>query len=108
MTISPELLKSVARLKLDLPPVAVAFVATPPAGLDHIDRPLPAGCSYWKHASEGHVFYTLPEDHQNCPVGAYAHGVTLSPAKAEELNGLIGTMVQLQYIKMEEVPGIPH
>jgi len=108
MSISPELLKSVARLKLDLPPVAVAFVATPPAGLDHIDRPLPAGCSYWKYASEGHAFYTLPEDHQNCPVGAYTHGVTLSPAKVEELNGLIGTMVGLQYIKMEEVPGIPH
>jgi uncharacterized protein (DUF169 family) len=69
---------------------------------------MPAGCSYWKHASEGHAFYTTPEDHQNCAVGAFTHGVTLSPEKAQELEGLIGTMVQLQYLRSEEVPGIPH
>jgi uncharacterized protein (DUF169 family) len=69
---------------------------------------MPAGCSYWKHASEGNAFYTTPEDHENCAVGAFTHGVTLSPAKATELEGLIGTMVQLQYLRSEEVPGIPH
>jgi uncharacterized protein (DUF169 family) len=41
-------------------------------------------------------------------VGAFTHGVTLSPAKATELEGLIGTMVQLQYLRSEEVAGIPH
>ena len=33
MPLSPELIKSVTRLNLDRPPVAVAFVSTPPAGL---------------------------------------------------------------------------
>ena len=108
MPISPELLASVGRLNLDRPPVAVAFLASPPPGLGRIDRPLPAGCSYWKHASDGHAFFTLPEDHENCAVGAFTHGVTLSPAKAKELEGLIGTMVQLQYLRSEEVAGIPH
>ena len=108
MSIPAELLKPVARLDLDRPPVAVAFLATPPPGLAHIDRPMPAGCSYWKHASEGNAFYTTPADHENCAVGAFTHGVTLSPAKATELEGLIGTMVQLQYLRSEEVAGIPH
>jgi len=108
MTVSPDLLESVTRLRLSRPPVAVAFLATPPPGLSRIDRPMPAGCSYWKHASEGNAFYTTPEDHENCAVGAFTHGVTLSPAKATELEGLIGTMVQLQYLRSEEVAGIPH
>jgi len=96
------------RLNLEHAPVAVGFLETPPAGLPHIDRPLPAGCGYWKHASEGHSFYTLPADHENCPVGAFTHGVSLSPAKAQELESLVGTMIQLQYLKSEEVGGIPH
>jgi uncharacterized protein (DUF169 family) len=108
MSVQPELLKPVTRLNLDRPPVAVAFLTAPPAGLGRIDRPLPAGCSYWKHASDGHAFYTMPEDHENCAVGAFTHGVTLSPGKAKELEGLIGTMVQLQYLRSEEVAGIPH
>ena len=108
MSVPPELLKPVTRLNLNRPPVAVAFLAAPPAGLVRIDRPLPAGCSYWKHASDGHAFYTMPEDHENCAVGAFTHGGSLSSAKAKELEGLIGTMVQLQYLRSEEVAGIPH
>ena len=45
--------------------------------------PLPAGCSYWKQASEGHAFYTTPEDHENCAVGAFTHGVTLVAGEGE-------------------------
>src|SRR6188472_3939957 len=105
MTTSPQLLESVTRLNLDRSPVAVAFLASPPAGLERIARPLPAGCSYWKHASEGHAFFTTPEDHENCTVGAFTHGVALPAAKAQELEGLIGTMVQLHYLRSEEVAG---
>jgi uncharacterized protein (DUF169 family) len=94
-------------LNLDRPPVAVAFLPSPPADLRRIDRPMPAGCSYWKHASEGHAFYTSPEDHENCAVGAFTHGVTLGPDKATELESLVGTMVQLRYLRSEEVAGIP-
>jgi uncharacterized protein (DUF169 family) len=96
------------RLSLDHAPVAVGFMASPPAGLSHIDRPLPAGCGYWKHAAEGHAFYTTPSDHENCTVGAFTHGVTLSPAKGAELQALVGTMIELQYLKSDEVPNIPH
>jgi uncharacterized protein (DUF169 family) len=107
MPTAPDLLKSVTRLGLDRSPVAVGFLSTPPADLGRIERPLPAGCSYWKEASEGRAFYTTAEDHQNCPVGALTHGVTLTPAKTVELQSLVGTMIELQYLRSEEVPGIP-
>jgi uncharacterized protein (DUF169 family) len=96
------------RIHLARQPVAIAFLSVPPAGLERIDRPAPAGCAYWKHASEGHAFYTTNEDHQNCPVGAFTHGVTLSPEKAQELQALVGTMIELQYLDGDEIPHIPH
>ncbi|HUQ71671.1 MAG TPA: DUF169 domain-containing protein, partial [Planctomycetaceae bacterium] len=89
MAILPELLKAISRLNLDRPPVAVGFLAAPPAGLPHVDRPQPAGCGYWKYASDGHGFYTTPQDHENCTVGAFTHGVSLSPEKGKELESLI-------------------
>jgi len=108
MPIAVELLKSVTRMNLDRAPVAMAFLAAAPDALPHIGRALPAGCGYWKHASEGHAFYTTPQDHENCTVGAFTHGVTLSAERAQELESLVGTMVQLQYLRSEEVAGIPH
>jgi uncharacterized protein (DUF169 family) len=94
-------------LGLASPPVAVTFAAAPPAGIARVSRPGPAGCAYWKQAAEGAVFYTEAADHWNCPVGAYTHGVGLPPERAKELEGVVGTMVGLQYIRMEEVGALP-
>jgi uncharacterized protein (DUF169 family) len=99
---------ALSRFNLTSPPVAVAFLQAPPPGLKRVDRAAPAGCEYWKHAAAGHAFYTSAEDHHNCPVGAFTHGAELSPEKGRELESLVGTMTQLQYLKSEEVPQIPH
>src|SRR5262249_40933828 len=56
----------------------------------------------------GEVFYTSAADHENCPVGAFTHGVPLSLEKAGELEGLVGTMIELKYLKAEEVAALPH
>jgi uncharacterized protein (DUF169 family) len=98
---------SLDALGLKNSPVAVGFLDTPPAGLRRVDRPDPAGCGYWKDASEGRAFYTTADDHQNCPVGAFTHGVTLAPDKAAELQSLVGTMIELKYLDSAEVPQIP-
>jgi len=58
-------------------------------------------------AAEGAVFYTEAADHYNCPVGSYTHGVTLPPERAKELEDVVGTMVGLQYLRMEEVAALP-
>jgi uncharacterized protein (DUF169 family) len=99
---------ALSSLNLTHSPVAVAFVAAPPAGLTRIPRPDPASCGYWKQASEGRAFFTTADDHQNCPVGAFTHGVALSAEKQQELEGLVGTMVELKYLRTDEVPQIPH
>lgn len=102
---SPDALRS---LGLAHAPVAVAFLPSPPEGLPRVERPAVSGCSYWKLAAEGRGFYTTGADHLGCPVGAFTHGAQLTPEKEQELNSLIQTMGQLQYIKLEEVPAIPH
>jgi uncharacterized protein (DUF169 family) len=94
-------------LGLTIPPVGVAFRRAAPAGVPRVDRPGPAGCAYWRDAAEGRVFYTEAGDHYNCPVGAHTHGVALPPERAEELQQVVGTMVGLKYIRMEEVATLP-
>lgn len=94
-------------LGLQFPPVAIAFRDTAPPTMRRITSPAPAGCSYWRLAAEGLVFYTEAADHYACPVGAHTHGVDLPPAVAQELNGFVQAMVQVQYIKAEEIPSIP-
>lgn len=94
-------------LELSLPPVAIAFVDAPPQGIPHVPAAEPAGCGYWRRAAAGEVFFTVADDHKGCPVGAHTHNVPLSPAEHQALMGLVQTMVNLSYLKMEEVPQIP-
>jgi uncharacterized protein (DUF169 family) len=107
MWLAPELTQTLSRLNLTHAPVAVSFLDEPPHGVPRIAAPLPAGCAYWKHASEGHAFFTTPDDHQNCPVGAFTHNVPMSPGKSEELQSLVGMMIELKYLSAAEVPAIP-
>ncbi len=88
-------------------PVAVTFCDAAPAGVARVDSAAPAGCAYWKAAAEGAVFHTTGEDHLNCPIGAYTHGAELTAEAHSQLEAVLTTMVGLEYLKMDEVPGIP-
>lgn len=94
-------------LNLQMPAVAISFRSSPPAGIQHVESSGPSSCSYWKLAAEGNTFYTDAPDHLNCTIGAYTHGVEMPPEKGKELESMLGDMVKLNYIRMEEVPGIP-
>lgn len=94
-------------LNLGSHPVAITFVDAAPAGVPHVTTPEPAGCGYWRRAAAGEMFYTVADDHKRCPVGAHTLNVALSPAEKAELMDLIGTMVDVKYLKLEEVPQIP-
>jgi uncharacterized protein (DUF169 family) len=96
-----------ALLGLKWPAVAVAFQANAPAEIPHVGTAGPSGCTYWKLAAEGKIFYTEAADHYNCPIGSFTHGIDLPPAQAQELEGLVGTMIGLEYIRQEEIPTIP-
>ncbi len=99
--------RMVELLGLSKQPVAVQFRDAAPAGVSRIDRAAASGCTYWKLASEGQTFYTEAPDHYGCPIGSHTHGIELPADVAKELEGLIGTMVELEYLSMDEVPGIP-
>ena len=92
-------------LQLRVPPVAVGLFDEPPAGVDRYDQEATAsGCTFWQIAQQGHVFYTEPDDH-HCAVGSYTH--SMAPAPDADLPGTIELMVAQNYIKPDEVAGIP-
>jgi uncharacterized protein (DUF169 family) len=104
MTTAPQLEQL---LELRTAPVAIAFLASPPAGVSRFDGAAPSSCSYWRSAAEGKVFYTEAADHLGCPVGAYTHGIDLPPGTAKELEGVVGMMIDLGYLGADEVATIP-
>lgn len=96
-----------ALLGLRRPPVALAFRSEPLPNVSRIRDAAPAGCGYWKLAADGQVFFTEASDHTGCSIGAYTHGVDLQTEAARELEGMLRTMAQIEYIQVEEVPAFP-
>jgi uncharacterized protein (DUF169 family) len=94
-------------VKLAQRPVAVAFLDAAPSGLQQFRGTEPSGCSFWRIASAGNSFFTVPESHFNCAVGAYTHNIPLSPAREKETDQTLKMMFELGYVKPEEVPQIP-
>jgi uncharacterized protein (DUF169 family) len=95
------LLKSAGR------PITVTFLSAPPESVSRFDGSEPSGCSFWRLAAEGRTFYTVPENHFNCAVGAYTHNIALSPEREKETEQTLKMMFDLGYVKPEEVPQIP-
>jgi hypothetical protein len=79
-TFPADQLDAITSLKLTALPVAVAFLAHSPDGLSRIDRSDPAGRG-WR------VF---------------------DPEQGSQLQSMLGMMLEVKYIKSEEVPGFPH
>jgi uncharacterized protein (DUF169 family) len=87
--------------------VAVRFLQEAPASVKRFEGTEPSGCSFWRLAAGGLTFYTVPENHFNCAVGAYTHNLPLSPEREKETEQTLKLMFDLGYVKPEEVPQIP-
>lgn len=73
-------------LHLAVPPIAISFEDSPPPDVPAFDEPMSdpasdgrrgrvaAGCVFWVRAAE-RAFSTVPDDHGNCSVGRYTHGL---------------------------------
>jgi uncharacterized protein (DUF169 family) len=96
-----------AAVKLPRRPVAVSFLEAAPVDVKKFEGTEPSGCSFWRLAASGRVFYTVPESHFNCAVGAYTHNIALSPEREKETEQTLKMMFDLGYVKPEEVPQIP-
>ena len=99
--------KFAGEVAMERRPVAVAYLDAAPNGVERFEGSEPSGCSFWRVAADGQTFYTVPENHFNCAVGAYTHNITLSPERESETGQTLQMMFELGYVKPEEVPQIP-
>jgi uncharacterized protein (DUF169 family) len=99
--------KFAAAVAMERRPVAVAYLDAAPNDVERFEGSEPSGCSFWRVAADGRTFYTVPENHFNCAVGAYTHNITLSPERESETGQTLQMMFELGYVKPEEVPQIP-
>jgi uncharacterized protein (DUF169 family) len=93
-------------LRLTRRPVAIAFRDVPPEGVLPLSGSQPSSCSFWRLAAGGHVFYTVPSDHYNCPVGSLTHNIPLPSEREAELKNVLAMMWDIGYIRMDDIPGI--
>jgi len=91
---------------LDRRPVAVTFARNAPVGVRKFRGTEPAGCGFWRLAEGGACFYTEPGDHYNCAIGCYTHSIALPAERASELNQTLALMMELGYIKPEDLAQI--
>ena len=103
-------------LHLAVAPIAISFEDHEQTGVPAFDEPMsepaadgrrgrvPAGCVFWVRAAEG-TFATAAEDHGNCSVGRYTHGL----ASMEEIagNGDVAALLESGWVDAEAVAGIP-
>jgi uncharacterized protein (DUF169 family) len=93
-------------LDLPRPPIALAFVDTPPAGVAAFAEAVPSACAFWRVA-EREVFYASEQQHLNCPVGVMTMGFQIPPERRAEADAIVGTMCNLEYITLEEARALP-
>jgi uncharacterized protein (DUF169 family) len=103
-------------LGLTVPPIAITFSDAPiegvPAFGDEMPDPtpdgrtgrVPAGCVFWMKAVDG-TFNTVPEDHYNCSVGSFTHGLKT----LEDVGGNqdVAALMSSGWVDEAAVMGIP-
>lgn len=103
-------------LDLAEPPVAIAFSAQRPDGVAAFDDPMPppqsdgrtgrvpAGCVFWVKGTE-RTFSTVPEDHGNCSVGRFTHGMAILEEISDKSD--VGELLGSGWVDMDAVLSIP-
>jgi uncharacterized protein (DUF169 family) len=103
-------------LHLAAPPIAITFEHSVPADVPRFDAPMsepapdgrhgrvPAGCVFWMRAAE-RTFTTVPEDHGNCSVGSFTHGMVALEDVAG--NGDVAALLESGWVDGDAVAKIP-
>ena len=105
-------------LGLEHQPIAITFSEAPvssDSGIDPFGGPLseptpdgrsgavPAPCVFWMHAHT-RTFFTTPDDHGNCSVGEYTHGLVEA---GDILNREdVGALLEVGWVTMEAFAGV--
>ena len=103
-------------LGLSVTPMAIRFTPAPPTDVPRFegDMPqptadgrtgkVPAGCVFWMHGTR-ETFTTLPEDHGNCSVGSYTHGLLDLDAAATKQD--VQTLLETGWVDQAAVAQVP-
>lgn len=103
-------------LSLTAPPIAITFSSAPIDGIPTFGEAMPeatedgrtgrvpAGCVFWMKAADS-TFNTVPEDHYNCSVGSFTHGLKT----LEEVGGNqdVAALMSSGWVDEAAVMGIP-
>ncbi len=96
-------------------PVAITFHSERPEGATWFDAPMteptedgrsgrvPASCVFWADAHEA-TFTTAPEDHGNCSVGRFTHGLVDAAGILDKSD--VGTLLEVGWVTMEAFAGV--
>lgn len=97
-------------LGLEHQPVAITFRDSVPADGDFFDAPMSestadgrsgrvaAPCVFWMHAHQ-RTFHTLPQDHGNCSVGRFTHGLAEAADIVDKAD--VGALLEVGWVTME-------
>lgn len=103
-------------LGLSAPPIAIAFADVEPHGIARFDAEMPpptkdgrtgrvpAGCVFWVHAIE-RTFVTVPEDHANCSVGSFTHG--LKSIEEISTNDDVAALLAAEWVRPQDFSRVP-
>lgn len=103
-------------LSLTASPIAITFSSAPVDGVPAFGEAMPdatedgrtgrvpAGCVFWMKAADG-TFNTVPEDHYNCSVGSFTHGLKT----LQEVGGNqdVAALMSSGWVDEAAVMGIP-
>jgi len=96
-------------------PVAITFHESVPSDANWYDAPLtdptedgrsgrvPASCVFWADAHQA-SFTTAPEDHGNCSVGRFTHGLVGAEGILDKAD--VGTLLEVGWVTMEAFAGV--
>jgi uncharacterized protein (DUF169 family) len=94
-------------LSLRTTPIAVSVADGVPDGVPMFEGAIAAGCGFWERAATG-AFATVTRDHELCAIGVHTHAMPGASAQAqEELGAVLKVMADLDYVRPEDVAGIP-
>lgn len=97
-------------LGLEHQPVAITFRDSVPADGKFFDAPMSestpdgrsgrvaAPCVFWMHAHQ-RTFHTMPEDHGNCSVGRFTHGMASAADILDKAD--VGALLDVGWVTME-------
>ncbi|MDA1004514.1 MAG: DUF169 domain-containing protein [Chloroflexi bacterium] len=103
-------------LGLAVPPIAITFGASAPAGVPAFAEPMPppkddgrtgrvsAGCVFWMKSVD-RTFSTAAEDHANCSVGSVTHGFQTLADVAH--NEDVAALLECNWVSEAAIPAIP-